>query len=97
MGDMIPIAGMFTGLIITVAAIWGTVQVIHGPLGQAVARRIQGRSADPDLRAEVAELREQVEAVRQQLEETHERLDFTERVLSQRPPNARIAGGDGNV
>jgi hypothetical protein len=37
-----------------------------------------------------------VEAVRQQLEETHERLDFTERVLSQRPPNARIAGSDGD-
>src|SRR4026208_2100922 len=97
MGDMIPIAGMFTGLIITVAAIWGTVQVIHGPLGQAGARRIQGRSADSDLRADVAELKEQVEAVRQRLAEAHERTDLTERVLSQRPPNARIAGGDGNV
>jgi hypothetical protein len=95
MGELVPIAGMFTGLIITVAAIWGVVQVIHGPLGQALGRRLQGRSGDQDLRNEVAELRDQVDAVRQQLEETQERLDFAERLLSQQPTVGRIPGNEG--
>jgi hypothetical protein len=94
MGEMIPIAGMLTGLIITVASIWGIVKVVHGPVGQALARRIQGRAGDHELRGEVAELREQVDIVRQQLEETQERLDFAERLLSQQPTVGRIPGSD---
>jgi hypothetical protein len=94
MGEMIPIAGMFTGIIVTVAAIWGVVRVAHGPLGQALARRLQGRTADPDLRGEVVELKDQLDVLRQQLEETQERMDFAERLLSQRSPVARIPGGE---
>jgi hypothetical protein len=96
MGDLIPIAGMFTGLIITVAAVWGLVQIIQGPLGQALARRIQGRTGDADLQNEVADLRDQIEGVRQQLEETQERLDFAERLLSRQPTSVRIPGGEEN-
>jgi hypothetical protein len=94
MGEMIPIAGMLTGTIITAVVIWGVVKIVHGPLGQALARRVQGRGGDQELRGEVAELREQVDIVRQQLEETQERLDFAERLLSQQPTAGRIPGSD---
>jgi hypothetical protein len=96
MGDLVPIAGMFTGLAITVAAVWGFVRIIQGPLGQALARRIQGRAGDADLQNEVADLKDQIEGVRRQLEETQERVDFAERLLSQRPTSVRIPGGDEN-
>ncbi|HZE75987.1 MAG TPA: hypothetical protein VE091_11810 [Gemmatimonadales bacterium] len=93
MGDLIPLAGMFTGLLITVAAIWGTVRVVHGPLGQALAHRLRGRGAsDADLSGEMAQLRDQVDQLRRELEETQERVDFAERLLSQRPPAAAISG-----
>jgi hypothetical protein len=91
-GEMIPLFGMVTGMIITVATIFGVVQLTKGPVGQAIARRIQGRSreGDGEMRAELAELRERVEALRGTLEETQERLDFTERMLSQSRPLDRL-------
>jgi len=92
MHDLVPIAAMFTGLLITVAAVWGGVRVAHGPLGQALAHRLRGRSGDAELSGEVAELREQVDLLRRQLEETQERMDFAERLLSQRPPTVAIPG-----
>jgi len=97
MGDLIPLAGIFTGLLITVAAIWGTVRVVHGPLGQALAHRLRGGgTSDAELSGEVAELRDQVDSLRRQLEETQERVDFAERLLSQRPPTAGISGPEGH-
>jgi hypothetical protein len=97
MGDLIPLAGMFTGLLITVAAIWGTVRVVHGPLGQALAQRLRGRGAsDADVSGEMAQLRGQVDQLRRELEETQERVDFAERLLSQRPPTAVISGPEGH-
>jgi len=92
MHELVPIVGMFTGLLITVAGIWGGVRVIQGPLGQALAHRLRGRSGDADLSNEVADLREQVDLLRRQLEETQERMDFAERLISQRPPPVAIPG-----
>ena len=82
---MIPIFGMVTGIITTGLFFWGIVQVARSPVGQAFARRIQGRygSADPELLAEVSALRDHVDALQQQLIETQERVDFAERLLSQ--------------
>lgn len=94
MGEMIPLFGMLFGALITVAAIWGAVRVAHGPLGQALARRLQGRGGDTELSGEVAELRDQLEMLRHQLEETQERVDFAERLLSRQPSPTRIAAGD---
>ncbi|SRR6266545_180149 len=94
MGELIPLAGMITGTLITVAAIWGAVRVAHGPLGQALARRLQGRGADTELSGEVAQLRDELEALRHQLEETQERVDFAERLLSRQPSPTRISAGD---
>jgi hypothetical protein len=85
MGEFIPIFGMITGIITTAAFFWGMVKVAQSPIGEALARRIQGRHGgyDPELTAEVAALRDQVEALQGQVIETQERLDFTERLLTQ--------------
>jgi hypothetical protein len=94
-GELIPIFGMITGLAITLAGIYGFVRFSQGPVGQALGRRIQGRTGpDPDVVAEVAELRDQVDQLRRQLEETQERVDFTERLLSQQRPAERLPGAD---
>jgi hypothetical protein len=84
-GELVPIVGMLTGLLVTVAAIFGFVRFTQGPVGQAFARRIQGHGADPDTSTEVAQLRDELDQLRRQLEETQERVDFAERLLSQRP------------
>jgi hypothetical protein len=91
-GEMIPLFGMVTGMVMTVAVIFGLVQLTKGPVGQALARRIQGRAADSDgeVRVELAELRDQVDTLRGTLEETQERLDFAERMLSQGRPLDRL-------
>jgi hypothetical protein len=84
-GNLIPVFGMITGIITTGLFFWGVVQVARSPIGQALARRIQGRygEADPELLADVHALRDQVDFVQQQLSETQDRLDFTERLLAQ--------------
>jgi ubiquinone biosynthesis protein UbiJ len=91
-GELIPIFGMITGMVMTLGIIFGLVQLTRGPVGQALARRIQGRAAETDgeVRLELAELRDQVDALRGTLEETQERLDFTERLLSQARPADRL-------
>jgi hypothetical protein len=90
-GEAIPVFGMITGLGITVAAIFGFVRFTQGPVGQALARRIQGHTAgDPDTSAEVAQLREDMDQLRRQLEETQERVDFAERLLSQQRSAPRL-------
>ena len=91
-GELIPIFGMLTGMVMTVAVIFGLVQLTKGPVGQALARRIQGRAGetDADVRAELADLRDQVEALRGTLDEAQERLDFAERMLSQPRPLDRL-------
>ena len=92
---MIPIFGMVTGIITTGLFFWGIVQVARSPVGQALARRIQGRHAqgDPELIAEVGALRDQVDSLQQQLAETQERVDFTERLLARGRPSDQIPRG----
>lgn len=82
-GDWVPIMGMVTGIITMGLMAWGFVAIGRGPVGQALARRIQGQHGhDHDVLLAVDALREQVDALQQQLSETQERLDFTERLLS---------------
>jgi hypothetical protein len=92
---MIPIFGMVTGIITTGLFFWGIVQVARSPVGQALARRIQGRYAhgDPELVSEVGALRDQLESLQQQLIETQERVDFTERLLARGRPSDQISRG----
>lgn len=92
---MIPIFGMVTGIITTGLFFWGIVQVARSPLGQALARRIQGRYGsgnDHEMLAELAQLRDQVDRLEQQLVETQERVDFTERLLSRGRASESLPG-----
>jgi hypothetical protein len=84
--DLVPIAGMFTGLMVTLGVGWGLVRIFNGPVGQALARRISAKSGatDPELVNEVMELRGQLEQVQARLLDAEERLDFSERLLAQR-------------
>jgi hypothetical protein len=93
-GNLVPIFGMITGILITGGLIFGVIRIMHSPVGIALARKIQGGHADVDeeLRAEVAYLREQVEEVQRQLGETQERLDFTERILSRQKQAGLLHG-----
>ncbi|HTS89072.1 MAG TPA: hypothetical protein VMG41_11320 [Gemmatimonadales bacterium] len=72
---MIPFAGMLTGVAMTVAAVWGIVQIV----------RIRTERTAParELANDVAVLRDQVEALHQALVEMQDRMDFTERLLTQ--------------
>jgi hypothetical protein len=72
-----------------------TVVILRGPLGKALARRIEGASGQVDthlfplveeLQARVAEL-EQRQGT---LHELEERIDFTERLLAQQREEARL-------
>lgn len=78
--DLVPLAGMVTGLLMTGMVTWGLVTVFRGPVGQALGRRI-GRQHD-HLEDEVLELRDAVAGLADDLSETQERLEFTERMLS---------------
>ena len=78
--DLVPIAGMVTGLLITGMVTWGLVTVFRGPVGQALGRRIGGHR--DHLEDDVLERRDAVAGLADDLRETQERLDFTERMLS---------------
>ena len=83
--DLIPIIGMFTGIVSMIVLGIAAVKVAHSPIGQALARRIGGRGApDSDsLHGEVQDLRDTVTDLQHRLEEAEERLDFSERLLAQ--------------
>jgi hypothetical protein len=71
-----------------------TVLILRGPLGKALARRIEGTSGQAGLAAEqlegrIAEVEQQVD----RLHELEERLDFAERLLAQGREPARIEEG----
>lgn len=66
------------------------------PLFRALARRIEGKTADRELRAEIDELRarlQELESGQQHVAELEERLDFAERLLSQQRSADRLPNG----
>ncbi len=91
---IVPVFGMITGIFVTGSVIFGFIRLMHSPVGIALARRLQGHSADlnEELRSEVAWLRDQVEDVQRQLGETQERMDFAERLLSQAKQVGHLPG-----
>lgn len=61
------------------------VLIFRGPLGRAIAKRIEGGGRGGLLEARVAELEQrlaEVEQERHRVAELEERLDFTERLLA---------------
>jgi hypothetical protein len=91
---IVPLAGMLTGLAVTIGVAAAFVKIFQGPVGQALARRITGRagSADAELAHEVEDLRAQLEQVQQRLLDAEERIDFSERLLTQRAEGAERRG-----
>jgi len=62
--------------------------VLRGPLGQALARRLEGRTQTSDNEAILHALDE----VRGQMAELEERVDFAERLLAQQRESDRLQG-----
>lgn len=80
---VIPLAGMLTVIIGTVAISWAVVQGIR--------IRTQPRLGEPETARALAELEERVDRLQRELAEAHERIDFTERLLARGDPHG--AGG----
>jgi hypothetical protein len=73
-------------VLLVVAVCIGVVKVL-GPMARAMARRLEGKVGDPELRAEVDQLRDQlgeVDGLRVRVQELEERVEFAERLLSQK-------------
>ena len=85
------ILALIAGIIIAVKVL--------GPIARAFARRLEGKSADSELRGDLEHLREQVaelDQLRAQVGELDERLEFAERLLAQgRERDQLQRGGPG--
>jgi Tfp pilus assembly protein PilO len=72
-------------IMIVVAALTATT-IILWPIVRAFARRLEGKAADPALKAEVEHLQArlaEVDGLQARVTELEERVDFTERLLAQ--------------
>ena len=87
-GEIIPVMGMVTGMVSMVLIAVVVIKVAQGQVGQAIARRLQGKSGavDAELRNELLDVKEVVASLEHRLGETEERLDFAERLLAHRDP-----------
>ncbi len=89
-GDIAPVI-----VSIVFLASFAAVLILRGPLGRALARRIEGTAGQPagQTVAEVEELQARMGEIEQQvgrLHELEERLDFTERLLAQSREAAQL-------
>ena len=79
------------------AAVAGVI-ILRGPLGRALARRIEGGVApDRDVVERIAGLEQRVaelEEGQQRIDELENRLDFTERVLARPTAGAPLGADD---
>jgi flagellar biosynthesis/type III secretory pathway M-ring protein FliF/YscJ len=90
--------GMDAGVVTIVVFALFAVTVILWPVMRALARRLEGKAADPALREEVDRLQqrlEEMEAMHGRMAELEERVDFTERMLTrgqESPEPGRLPG-----
>ena len=74
----------------------GVVITLRGPLGKALARRIEGKAGvDPALTERIEELEHrlvELEQERARVGELEERLDFAERMLAAPPERLKDGG-----
>ena len=63
--------------------------ILRGPVGKALARRLEGGTAGPDSEQALME----VDELRERVVELEERLDFAERLLAQGRQGAALTGG----
>lgn len=69
---------------------WAGSFVLAGPIGKAIARRIEGHRGSPDEAGELEARAAEAEALRHRVAELEERLDFAERVLTQAREPGRL-------
>jgi hypothetical protein len=87
-GDIAPVI-----VTVTLFLTAGSVLILRGPLGRALADRIGGRAGASD--PEVPRLRQDVEDLRAALSAVQERLDFTERLLARERERGQLPKGAG--
>ena len=71
------------------------VGIVLFPILRALARRIEGKGGDEELRAEIDTLHQRVadlEAVEQRMHELENRIEFSERLLTQHRESALERG-----
>jgi len=71
---------------------------VLAPLARAIARRLEGKSGDQELRGDLEALREQVgelDHLRSRVAEIEERLEFAERLLAQGRERDLLRRGEG--
>jgi hypothetical protein len=88
---IIPIFGMFTGIVITG-------MVVMGPIGRSIGEVIRhlfgaGHKDAAIAAGDMDEVRDRLEAISRQIGEVAERQDFTERMLAQVRKDKALAGG----
>lgn len=69
---------------------------VLGPMARAMARRLEGKVGDPELRADIDQLHErmgELEQMRVRVGELEERLEFAERLLAQGREREQIPRG----
>ena len=87
-----------SGLVAIVVFSLIALTVIMWPVVRALARRLEGKGADPALREEVERLQhrlEEMDALHARMAELEERVDFTERMLvrgQESPEPGRLPG-----
>jgi flagellar biosynthesis/type III secretory pathway M-ring protein FliF/YscJ len=90
--------GMDSGVVTIVVFALVAATIILWPVMRALARRLEGKSADAALRAEVDRLQqrlEEMDAMHGRMAELEERVDFTERMLTrgqESPEPGRLPG-----
>jgi hypothetical protein len=78
---------------IIVMGFTGLIAFSFTPLGRALARRLGGQAASPELEERVTQLEADLETVRHELAESHERIDFAERALAQVREQRQLPSG----
>lgn len=82
--------------IATIVAITGILGfVAFGPVGRALARRIEGKGDQGEELRELQLRLQQLERNQHNLAELEERLDFAERLLAERADAGRLPQGRG--
>jgi hypothetical protein len=85
-------------VMIVIALSIAAIIILRGPVGKAIARKLEGGSLpNEDLKRRLEDMEArlvQTEMMHNRVEELEERVDFTERVLSREKPRAQIESGD---
>jgi len=90
--------GIDAGVVTIVVFALLAATIILWPVMRALARRLEGKSADPALREEIERLQhrlEEMDALHARMAELEERVDFTERMLvrgQESPEPGRLPG-----